>query len=144
MKIRDVLRTKGFDVLKVDASETVAAVIQRFATSKIRCLVVTERDALVGLVTIRDVLSYVGEHGEGALERRIGEVMTPEVMSVTPDASLDDVEALFVKERFNHLPVVEDEKLVGLVTLADVLVRHLEFVQEDATLLRDYISGVYH
>jgi CBS domain-containing protein len=121
----------------------VADVIERFTDAPIRCLVVTEGDALVGLVTIRDVLAYIGKHGDGALEAKVEEVMTRDVTSVTLDASVDDAATLFAERGFNHLPVQEEGKVVGLVTPADVLGRHLEEVREDAAHLIDYISGVY-
>jgi len=143
VRIRDVLKAKGRELHTVRASETVADVIRRFTDTRVRCLVVTEGDALVGLVTVRDLLTYIGRHGGGALEARVGLVMTRDVTSVTPDTPLDEAAALLAERRFNHLPVQEDGTLVGLVTPSDVLRQHLKEVREDATSLLDYISGVY-
>ena len=143
MKIREVLKSQGRAVETVQTSETVADVIGRFTDARIRGLVVTEGGALVGMVTIRDVLTYIGHHGGAALEETIAAVMTRDVTSVTPDTPLDEAAALFAERRFNHLPVLEDGALIGLVTPADVLGRHLEHVRQDAALLLDYISGVY-
>ena len=143
LTVGDVLKSKGRAVETVQASETVAEVIGRFEDAGIRCLVVSEGDALVGLVTIRDVLTYIGRHGGKALEAEVAAVMTRDVKSVTPDTTLGDAQDLFAERRFNHLPVQKDGRLVGLVTPSDVLGRHLEEVREDAAHLLDYISGVY-
>jgi predicted transcriptional regulator len=143
LTVGQVLKSKGGTVETVQATETVANVIRRFTEDRIRCLAVTEGDALVGLVTIRDILTYVGRHGGSALEEEIEAVMTRDITSVTPDTSVSEAGALFAKRRFNHLPIQEDGALVGLVTSADVLGRHLAEVQDDASHLLDYISGVY-
>jgi CBS domain-containing protein len=145
LKVREVLKAKGHEVQTVHASETLADLVRRFTEDKVRCLVVVEGDELVGMVTIRDALTYIGRHDGVALEdSEIRDVMSGDVKSITPDTSLDEAAALFAEKRFNHLPVQEDGKLVGLVTPVDVLGRHLEDVREDAGLLIEYISGVYH
>ena len=141
--VREVLKAKDRPVETVQPAATVADVIGRFTDAGIRCLVVTEEDDLLGVVTIRDVLTYIGQHGGAALEETVAAVMTRDVTSVTLDTSLDEAAALFAERHFNHLPVLEDGALVGIVTPADVLDRHLEEVREDAVHLLDYISGVY-
>ena len=144
MNIRDVLARKGSEVHAVQAHETVSDVLSRFAQSKIRCLAVVDSGALIGILTIRDVVSYLDAHGAAGLSASVGDAMTRDVVTVAPDTSLDDAEEIFAERRFQHLPVVDDGKLVGLVTPADVLGRHLQDVQETSDLLRDYIAGVYY
>ena len=144
MKIQDVLKVKGHEVHSVAAAEPLARTLARFADSKIRCLPVTEGAALVGILTLRDVVAFIDRYGAEALGRNVGDAMTRDVVRIAPSAPLEEAQQLFAERGFNHLPV-EDEtgKLVGLVTPSDVLRRHLEDVQEGAAYLRDYIAGVY-
>ena len=144
MTIGELLRTKGHAVHTVQASERVSDVLKHFASSKIRCLAVTDGTALSGMLTIRDVVAHIDREGAAALDRTVEQAMTKDVISITPDTSLDEAEAIFTEQRFHHLPVEEDGILVGLVTPSDVLGRHLEDVQETSVLLRDYCSGVYY
>ena len=144
MRIREVLRTKGDEVHTVEPSEKVSEVLGRFSDSKIRCLAVTEGMALRGLLTIRDVVAYIDREGAAALDGTVGKAMCKDVISVSPDTSVEEAEAIFTEKRFHHLPVEDDGSLVGLVTPSDVLARHLEDVEETSVLLRDYCSGVYY
>ena len=144
MRIRDVLRTKGDQVHTVETSEKVSDVLGRFADSKIRCLVVTEGTALKGLLTIRDIVAHIDREGAAALAGTVEGAMTADVVTIAPEASVEEAEAIFTERRFHHLPVEEDGALVGLVTPSDVLTRHLEDVQETSVLLRDYCSGAYY
>jgi CBS domain-containing protein len=144
VRIHEVLRTKGHAVHTVQASEKISEVLKRFAHSKIRCLVATDGTRLSGLLTIRDVIAYIDREGAAALDGTVEQAMTKDVISITPDTSLEEAEDIFADKRFHHLPVEEDGAVVGLVTPADVLGRHLEEVQETSVLLRDYCSGVYY
>ena len=144
MKIREVLRAKGQEVHTVQTSEKVSEVLSRFTDSKIRCLVVTEDMTLKGMLTLRDIVAFIDKKGAAALDGTVGDAMTTEVISVTPDASVEEVEAIFNERRFHHLPVEEDGVVAGLVTPPDVLERHLEDVQDTNVLMRDYCTGVYY
>ena len=144
MKIREILRSKGHEVHTVRASEKLTDVLKRFTDSKIRSLVVTDGDALQGMLTLRDVVAYIDRDGAAALDGPVEEAMTRDVVSVTPDASLEEAEAIFNENRFHHLPVEEDGALVGIVTPPDVLGRHLSDAQEANLLMKDYCSGAYY
>ncbi len=144
MKIQEVLASKGRVVHTVSPSERVEDVLGRFAESGIRCLAVTRDEALVGLITIRDVVAYIDRGGAAALEGTVGDAMVRDVTTVTPETTLEEAEAVFERSQFHHLPVVEAGALVGVVTPADVLGRHVEELEEVSTLMRDYCSGVYY
>lgn len=143
-RIREVLREKGRVVHTVRASERIADVLGRFSDSKIRSLAVTENGALSGLVTIRDVVAHIDRHGADALNAAVEDAMTRDVTTVSPETTLDEAEAIFAARRFHHLPVEEEGMLVGVVTPADVLSRHLQDEHETSELMRDYCSGVYY
>lgn len=143
LAIREILKGKGREVRTVQGSDSVAEAIEGFSKVKVRALMVTDGAVLIGIVTIRDILNYIARHGASALEAKISAVMTDDVRSVTPDTQLDEAAALFAETGFNHLPVLEEGVLVGVVTPADVLRFHVEDVRGEAGLLRDYIRGVY-
>ncbi|MDH3397551.1 MAG: CBS domain-containing protein [Acidimicrobiia bacterium] len=142
--IREVLEAKAHDVHAAQGSDTLAQLIEQFGNVTTRCLAVTEGDALIGVVTVRDALTYIGRHGEGALAVKVEAVMTRDVTTITPDTRLGAAAALFAENSFHHLPVVENGELVGMVTPADVLTGHLAHVQNETTYLRDYVAGVYY
>jgi CBS domain-containing protein len=141
--IGEVLKSKGHGVPSIPGSATVSALIERFTDTTARCLAVTDGGALIGVVTIRDALTYIGRHPEAALASRVESVMTRDVTSITPETRLDAAAALFAENTFHHLPVVEHGLLVGMVTPADVLSGHVAHLRDEAVFLRDYISGVY-
>lgn len=141
--VRDVLR-EDHRLETIEATEPLTVAISRFGGIRARCLLVTEGDALVGVVSIRDILRHIAEHGADALEQDVAAAMTSAPTTITPDDRLGAVAELFAKSSFNHLPVVDDGVLVGVVTPADVLRTHLDNVKEEAGYLRDYVSGVYY
>ncbi len=144
MKIREVLRTKGHDLHTVQASDKLSDVLGAFTDAKIRCLVVSEGSSLRGLLTLRDVVSAIDRGGASALDESVQHAMTRDVVSITPDTTVDEAEAIFSEKRFNHLPVEEDGVLVGLVTPPDVLARHLGEAQEATELMHAYCSGTFY
>ncbi len=147
MHVWEVLRTKGRDVHTVRPSQTVAEAIKQFVMSRIRSVVVTDHGKVVGVLTIRDILMRLDQRGGAALKEQVKDAMTTDVISVTPQTTLDEAEDIFARNQFHHLPVVENGKengeLVGLITPADVLLRHLHDVQDSNERLLTYISGGY-
>lgn len=142
--IGDVLKNRDRKLETIGTTESIMDAIQRFGGLAARLLVVTEGDRLVGVVSVRDLLRHIGEHGAEALEQAVSEAMTREVTTVTPDTRLDAAAKLFADSPFNHLPVLDGDAVVGVVTPADVLRTHLGHVQDEAGYLRDYIAGVYY
>lgn len=142
--VRDVLDKRERKTETISGSESVMGSIQRFSGLAARCLMVTEGDRLIGVVSIRDILRHIGEHGAAALEHPVSDVMTRDVTTITPDTRLDAAAKIFADSPFNHLPVLDGDALVGVVTPADVLRTHLGHVQQEAGYLRDYIAGVYY
>ena len=125
MKVWEVTKQKGQDVHTIGPSETVADAIKHFVQHKVRALVVAENGRVAGMLTIRDILSHFAAQGAAALDAKVTEAMTRDVTSVGPETLLQDVERLFAEKQINHVPVLEDGKLVGLLTPADVFASHL-------------------
>ena len=142
MKVWEALLQKGPSVHTVAAEGPLRAAIHKLVTAKIRALPVVEGDRLVGIVAVRDILARLDEHGGEALDHPVREMMTKDVVSVDRDVALEEVERLFVEHEINHIPVVHDGKLVGVLTPLDVFGTHLDDVQWMNEHLRDYLHGV--
>lgn len=141
MKVADVLNQKAPGIESVEAAASLAIASETFGNARVRCLVVTEGDRVVGMLTMRDLLRVLHAGGAAAFDTQVREVMSKDVATATPGTALEDVERLIASRRINHVPVVDGEKLVGVVTLADVLRVHLDDASGLNSELRRYIHG---
>ena len=143
MKVADILRNKDRSVATVLGTDPMSVAVHRFVESEVRSLVVMDNEQRVsGVLSVRDLLRSIESHGSGALEEPVAEAMTRDFASVTPDVLLDEAERIFLEKHIHHLPVVEDDRLVGMVTPADVLGGHLGDVQFlNDNLIRYVYSG---
>ena len=141
MKAHDALRRKGETLEVIDASQTVAAAIRQMRARRVRALVVTDNDRLIGVVESGRIFSQLDEIGGAALDQKVTELVTGEAVTVGPDVLLSDVQRLFQERRVNHIVVVDAGTLLGILTPADVLRRlldHVEFLNEH---LHNYVSS---
>ena len=155
MKIKDILREKGTDVVTIKADETVQYAICKLNEHGIGALVVTdERGGISGIITERDILHECGERcvrlsepptwEEADCPALVQNVMTKDLIIGVPDDDLDYVMGILTKNRIRHLPVVDAGKLVGIISIGDVVKAHLKETQFENRMLRDYIHGVSH
>lgn len=148
MRIRDILRHKGSDVVTIDADRTVQDAIRRLNEHGIGSLVVTGSGGEVaGIMTERDVLIRCGEQcvrepDDCECPSLVGDVMTTDVVVGTPDDKLTYVMAMMTKHRIRHLPVIEEGRLAGIVSIGDVVYAHLEGTAFENRMLTDYIHGM--
>jgi YHS domain-containing protein/CBS domain-containing protein len=140
MKVRDAVKRKGGKPQVIDASQTVAAAIRQMRDRRVRALIVTDNDRLVGVVDSARVFSRLDEIGGTALDEKIAELVTEEAVTVGPDVLLSDVEKLFQGRRVHHVVVVDGGTVDGILTPADVLRRLLDHVEFLSEHMRDYIS----
>jgi CBS domain-containing protein len=143
MNLRNVLSKKGADVQTIDAAQSLSEAIARFSRSKVRCLVVTAAGKVEGVLTIRDALLHLDREGANALSQSVREAMTKDVVFVTPESTLDEAHELFGERGINHLPVLDDGQLVGLVTRVDLLTSQALSAEEVNAYMLEYISGSY-
>ncbi len=139
--VRHILRTKGDDVVVADPALTVREALRMMERGNVGSLVVIEDGGLVGLFTERDFARRAASTGPPALEAALAEVMVRDVLVVSPDTSIDECMALMTDKRTRHLPVFEDERVVGIVSIGDIvkgLIADKEFMIEQ---LERYITG---
>jgi CBS domain-containing protein len=140
--IERVLTDKGADVLTTTADATVGEAVRRMADRNVGAVVVLAEDALVGILSERDVVRRLAVE-PGVLDLEVGEVMTSPVTTCTPDTSIDELMRVMTDGRFRHVPVVDDDALVGIVSIGDVVKRRLDELETETKQLTEYVSGSY-
>ncbi|GHF81899.1 CBS domain-containing protein [Amycolatopsis bartoniae] len=140
MRIADVLRTKGDSVATVSPDTTVAGLLAGLAEHNVGAMPVVEAGEVVGIVSERDVVRKLHERGEGLLARPVSEIMTTIVATCTPRDSVDDLSVLMTQRRIRHVPVVEDGRLAGIISIGDVVKTRMEELEANQEQLQAYIA----
>ncbi len=141
MTIRTILASKGDAVIDVGVGTTVAAAVKLLAERRIGALPVTRDGAVVGIFSERDVVYGLAREGAALLARTIGEVMTSPALTVTSDVAIIGALGLMTQRRIRHLPVVDDGRLVGFVSIGDLVKMRIDRIEADAEAMRDYIRS---
>ncbi|XVQ07820.1 CBS domain-containing protein [Spirillospora sp. CA-255316] len=141
MRIRDLLRRKGTTVATVRPDATVRDLLAALAEHNIGAVVVSPDGATIaGIASERDVVRRLHEHGAGLLGRPVSEIMTAEVRTCEPNADVDDLRRTMTEHRIRHLPVVEDGRLAGIVSIGDVVKSSIDELESEREYLVDYIQ----
>ncbi len=142
MTVQLILDAKGRDVATADPAQRVGEVIEMLHTRRIGALVALDSDnQLLGIVSERDVVRLLAEHGAEALDRSVGDVMTRNVVTIAEDATIDVAMNLMTQGRFRHLPVVREGRCVGIVSIGDVVKRRIQDAEREAEDLKTYIHA---
>jgi CBS domain-containing protein len=142
MNVAHILELKGYDVVTVRREETIADVAGMIARHRIGAVVVTdEQNAVLGILSERDIVRAVAEGGAAALQESIDTHMTQNVMTSSGDETINVVMERMTQGRFRHLPVLKDGKLHGIVSIGDVVKQHVAQIENEASAMRDYIAS---
>ena len=139
--VRHLLQVKGNRIWSVSPSATVYEALELMATQNIGAVLVIEGDQTVGIFTERDYARKVVLKGKSSKTATVGEMMTTEVLYVNPDDTIENCMALMTEKRARHLPVLENGKLAGVVSIGDVvkaIISDREFMIRE---LERYITG---
>lgn len=143
MNLGQLLDKKGRGTVTIGANETLAMVFAVLAERKIGALVVCDRDErVVGIISERDLVRAVARDGERVLAWPVEAAMTSEVITCTEDDTVDRVMEKMTAGRFRHMPVVDDGKLKGVISIGDVVKNRIEEVEREAADIRAYIHAV--
>ena len=138
MRIAEVLHHKGNNVAKIGTVDQVEAAIGVLAKERIGVLVAVDRwGRLAGMFSERDVIQGIARHGVEALQCEVHELMTPDITACKPDDRIDDAMAIMTAHRIRHLPVMDEGRLVGLVSIGDLVKAKLLEKEQEANVLRD-------
>jgi CBS domain-containing protein len=140
-RVSEILRKKGTDVLKIEAAATVFDAIKRIVELNVGSILVTEGDQVVGIMTERDYLRKVAVHGRTSHDTTVGEIMSSPLVYVTPQTTIDESMAIMTDRRIRHLPVVEDDDVVGIISIGDVVKFQSNEQSFQIKYLTEYISG---
>ena len=138
MKIADILRRKGGHLITVRPDDTVAMAVGVMTAKGIGALLVCELGGrFLGLLSERDVVQAIARQRDNVATLRVDDVMTRDVVVCTPTDSVKHMMAVITNRRARHVPVLEGGKLVGIVSIGDVLKSRLDEAVEEANVLRD-------
>lgn len=141
MTIARVVAGKGVAVETIIASATVADAVARIGERRIGALPVVDEGGVAGIFSERDVIYALREHGAAVLDWEVGRIMTAPAITVSPEIDVLSALALMTKRRIRHLPVVEGGKLVGIVSIGDLVKHRIEQIEAEAQAMRSYITG---
>jgi CBS domain-containing protein len=141
--VANILNEKGKEVFTIDRDVTVYEAIRKMVGSNVGSLLVTDKDGVCGILTERDYLRRIVLEGRTSKTTQVHEVMTTKVICVDPSYSIEQCMAIMTQERVRHLPVMEDSKLVGLVSIGDLVARLSREQKAQIRYLKDYIEGHY-
>lgn len=142
MFVRDILKTKGPGVVTVAEEATIDDAIMTLSGKNIGAVVVVDGDGgLAGILSERDIIRVLAGAPTGFRENKVTEVMTRTVTTCTHDTSLDKVLSLMTAGRFRHLPVINEGKLAGMLSIGDVVKHRIEKAEREAAALKDYITA---
>lgn len=141
MKISDVLRSKGSDVVTASPDDTVADLLTLLADHGIGAVVVSSGGGAVdGIVSERDVVRHLHRAGTGILDGPVSAIMTAEVHTCTAHDEVSDLESRMTERRIRHVPVVEEGRLVAIVSIGDVVKHRIRDLAAERDQLEAYIT----
>jgi CBS domain-containing protein len=141
VKIAEVLRLKGDAVVTITPDTPVSGLVAQLARHRVGALVVSaDGRSLDGIVSERDVVRRLDADGNGLLDRTVGDIMTSSVRTCTPQDTVDELMALMTEQRVRHVPVLQDGKLVGIVSIGDVVKQRIDMLKTERDHLEAYIT----
>ena len=140
MTVARIIGDKGRAVVTAAPNATIDEIAKTLAQRKIGAIVLIENGGIRGIVSERDVVRAVAAEGPAALQKRATDYMTTKVVTCRLEDTINDVMHKMTAGRFRHLPVLEDGKLAGIVSIGDVVKRRIEDVEREAEQIREYIA----
>ncbi len=142
-RISDILQKKGGNIISVTPKTTVFESIRLMATNKIGAVLVLEGERIVGIFTERDYLNKIILQGHSSKDVPVKDAMTTKVAFITPDTSIEEGLAVMTEKRCRHLPVLDNKKLVGVVSIGDLVRKVIQDQKVAIDSLTEYISLSY-
>jgi CBS domain-containing protein len=142
MTIAAILKHKGHEIAHIAPTATIAEVAEQLAARRIGALVVMDAaQQLLGIVSERDIVSSLAEHGSRTLSMTAAQLMTRNLKTVTHATTLIQATEMMTHGRFRHLPVMDGDRMVGLVSIGDIVKARLSQQEQEVDSLKAYVSG---
>ncbi|MBC7576426.1 MAG: CBS domain-containing protein [Tardiphaga sp.] len=140
MTVRSILDSKGHQIIHVAPGDTLSVAVRLLSERKIGAVLVMTDHHLDGILSERDIVRVIGERGAGALDEPVKAVMTRKVISCKPSDTVGAIMEKMTSGKFRHLPVMEGDRIVGLIPIGDVVKWRLREFEHEQEALRDYIA----
>lgn len=141
MTIASILSGKGFEVVSLSSGASVREAVELLVGRRIGCVPVVDGGEVVGILSERDVVRSLGEKGVGVLEGTVASVMTSPIVTVPPETPVMTALSLMTRRRIRHLPVMQDGRMVGFVSIGDLVKYRIDKIEAEAAAMRDYIQN---
>ena len=142
MTVSAILRHKGHEVARVSPTASIAEVSRSLTARRIGAvLVMDSADQLLGIVSERDIVCSLAEHGVRTLDMTAAQLMTRDLHIATPRTTVMEATEMMTHGRFRHLPVMEGDRLIGIVSIGDIVKARLEQQAQEVDSLKAYVSG---
>jgi CBS domain-containing protein len=140
MTVRAILDSKGHHILSVEPEAKLSAAIKILAERRIGAVLVMRDQRMEGILSERDIVRVLGERGAAILDEPVNAVMTRKVISCKQSDTVAAIMEMMTSGKFRHLPVVEGDKVVGLISIGDIVKRRVHEYESEQEALRDYIK----
>ena len=141
MTLQDILRVKGSAVHSISPAAMLDDVVQTLVARNCGSLVVCDEGSLTGIITERDILKACAAHPSEFKQLRVRDVMTADPVTATPQDSVEDVMGLMTNRRIRHLPIIDDGKLAGMISIGDVVKAQHDSLSLENHYLKTYIHS---
>ena len=142
MHVNNILSAKGGHVVSIGPTVTLETAARTLAEHKIGALLVLGPDRrIVGILSERDIVRVLAEEGAGALTQPLSQVMTRKVFTCSPSETIGVIMERMTAGKFRHVPVIEQDQVVGVVSIGDVVKYRLQEMEHESAALRDYIQS---
>lgn len=141
MRIADILRNKGSRVATAAPTDPVPQVVARMSEYNVGALPVLDAGRIIGIVSERDVVRRLHEDGADLLGRTAADIMTADVTTCSPRDAAVELAQVMTEGRFRHLPVVENGRMVGIVSIGDLVKARIDALESERAQLQSYIAG---
>jgi CBS domain-containing protein len=142
MTVKQILDDKGYDVSTISANETIAEAADFLAGNRIGAVMVSSATKqIAGILSERDIVRAISEHGKDVIDQPISKFMTENVKTCKSSNSIQEVMELMTNGGFRHLPIVEDDELIGIISIRDVIRHRMNEVEIEAEEIKAYIHS---
>ncbi|CAH2604779.1 Inosine-5'-monophosphate dehydrogenase [Rhodovastum atsumiense] len=142
MTVAAILKHKGHDIVAARPTDTIAEICHLLTHRSIGAVVVTDQaEQLLGIISERDIVQALASNGAHALEMTAGQLMTRALRTATPHTTVGEAMAMMTAGRFRHLPVIERDVMVGLISIGDVVKARIMQQEAEVDTLRAYVAG---
>lgn len=142
MIVKTIIEIKGYDVVTLEPGATLDAAAKLLAGRRIGAAVVLGADdRVVGILSERDIVRAIAERGAGAMQEQVSQVMTRKVVTCSLDETLHSIMERMTEGKFRHLPVIEQGKLSGIISIGDVVKHRIVEIEQESDALKSYIQS---